>query len=171
MPKVDFKFHTPLRVRWMECDAQGIVFFGAYMNYLEVAESEYFRNLGFSIYHLAEKGFFDTAVVQLNVEYKAPARVDNMLDLYMRVTRLGNTSIAFQSEIYLSSPTGGQSGSEQQSNAPLLTTMETVHVGYDGDSGETRPVPDEIRRLVDHYESTGQVLPLEQFPALAQAAA
>ena len=165
MPIGDFKFHTPLRVRWMECDAQGIVFFGAYMNYLEVAQSEYFRNLGFSIYHLAEKGFFDTAVAKLTVEYKAPARVDDLLDLFMKVSRIGNTSIAFDLEIYLSGP-GGPSESGR-----LLTTMETVHVGYDATSGETKPVPEEIRRLVDHYESTGQVLPLDQFPALGQAAA
>ena len=165
MPIGDFKFHTPLRVRWMECDAQGIVFFGAYMNYLEVAQSEYFRNLGFSIYHLAEKGFFDTAVAKLTVEYKAPARVDDLLDLFMKVSRIGNTSIAFDLEIYLASP-GGLSESGK-----LLTTMETVHVGYDATTGETKPVPEEIRRLVDHYESTGQVLPMDQFPTLGQAAA
>ena len=167
MAKQDFNFQTPLRVRWMECDAQGIVFFGAYMNYLEVAESEYFRNLGFSIYRLAEKGFFDTAVVRLNAEYKAPARVDDMLDLFMRVNRIGNTSITFQMEIYLNGQNArGRSGSEQP-----LTTMETVIVGYDSASSGTRPVPDDIRLLVDHYESTGQVLPLDGFPALAQAAA
>jgi len=44
----DFKFHTSLRVRWMECDAQGIVYNGSYMDYLEVGQAEYYRNLGFS---------------------------------------------------------------------------------------------------------------------------
>ena len=39
MAKSDFKFHTSLRVRWMECDAQGIVYNGAYMDYLEVGQS------------------------------------------------------------------------------------------------------------------------------------
>ena len=38
------------------------------------------------------------------------------------------------------------------------------------DSGETRPVPDEIRALVEHFEATGEVLPLEDFPRLAEAA-
>ena len=61
MAKADFKFHASLRVRWMESDAQGIVYFGAYMDYLEVAWSEYFRNLGVSIYRVAQKGYFDTA--------------------------------------------------------------------------------------------------------------
>ena len=64
MPKQDFKFKTPIRVRWMEGDAQGIVFNGAYLGYLEVAQAEYFRNLGFSIYRIATAGYFDTAVVK-----------------------------------------------------------------------------------------------------------
>ena len=41
MPKTDFKFHTEFRVRWMECDAQGIVFNGAYLGYLELSTAEY----------------------------------------------------------------------------------------------------------------------------------
>ena len=40
MSKAYFKFHTGLRVRWMECDAQGIVFNGSYLNYLEVGQAE-----------------------------------------------------------------------------------------------------------------------------------
>ena len=49
MGKSEFNFITPIRVRWMEGDAQGIVFNGAYLDYLEIAQAEYFRNLGFSI--------------------------------------------------------------------------------------------------------------------------
>ena len=79
MPRGDFKFQTSLRVRWMECDAQGIVFNGAYMGYLEVGQAEYFRNLGFSIYRIAQRDYFDTAVVKTVIEYKAPARVDDLL--------------------------------------------------------------------------------------------
>ena len=81
MPKSDFKFHTVVRVRWMECDAQGIVFNGAYMGYLEIAQAEYFRNLGFSIYNIAQQGYFDSAVVKATLEFKAPARVDDLLEL------------------------------------------------------------------------------------------
>ncbi len=55
MSRADFKFSTPVRVRWMECDAQGIVFNGAYMGYLEIAQAEYFRHLGFSIYKVAQR--------------------------------------------------------------------------------------------------------------------
>ena len=158
MPKSDFKFHTSLRVRWMECDAQRIVFNGAYMDYLEVGQAEYFRNLGFSIYRVAQQGYFDSAVVKVEIEYKAPARVDDMLDLHVRVSRIGNTSLTLNIEIY------------PQDSENLLTTIQSVYVGYHAGSGATRPVPDEMRELINHFEETGAVLPLARFPDLAAAA-
>ena len=158
MAKANFKFHASLRVRWMEVDPQGIVYFGAYMDYLEVAWSEYFRNLGFSVYRIARSGYFDTAVVKTVAEYKAPARLDDMLELYTRVTRIGNTSIALAVEIY------------PQYSDKLLTAVEAVYVGFDPESQSSRPVPDELRELVDHFEDTGDVLDLERFPLLAEAA-
>ena len=158
MPKTDFKFHTSVRVRWMECDAQGIVFNGAYLGYLEVGQAEYFRNLGFSIYKIAQRGYFDSAVVKATLEFKAPARVDDLLDLYVRVSRIGNTSLALQVAIY------------PQGSDRLLTTMEAVYARFHAQSATTRPVPDEIRELVTHFEATGEVLPLDRFPGLAAAA-
>jgi acyl-CoA thioester hydrolase len=158
MAKADFKFHASLRVRWMESDAQGIVYFGAYMDYLEVAWSEYFRNLGVSIYRVAQKGYFDTAVVKTVAEYKAPARLDDILELYTRVVNIGNSSIALALEIY------------PQDSDRLLTSVEAVYVGFDPGSQTSRPVPDDIRELVDHFEATGEVLNLERFPLLAEAA-
>ncbi|PKB81643.1 MAG: hypothetical protein BZY88_06075 [SAR202 cluster bacterium Io17-Chloro-G9] len=158
MAKADFKFHASLRVRWMEVDPQGIVYFGAYMDYLEVAWSEYFRNLGLSVYRIAQRGYFDTAVVKTVAEYKAPARLDDMLELYTRITRIGNTSISLVVEIY------------PQDSDKLLTAVEAVYVGFDPESESSRPVPGEIRELVDHFEATGEALSLERFPLLAEAA-
>ena len=159
MSKSAFKFHTGLRVRWMECDAQGIVFNGAYLNYLEVGQAEYYRNLGFSIYRIAQRGYFDSAVVKVTVEYKAPARVEDDLDIFVGVSDIGNTSLTLNAEIY-------PQGSDQ-----ILTVIQSVYVGYDAATGQTRPVPDDVRKLVDQFESTGEVLPLDQFPQLAAAAA
>ena len=158
MPREEFRFSTSVRVRWMECDAQGIVFNGAYMGYLEIAQAEYFRNLGFSIYRIAQRGYFDSAVVKATIEYKAPARVDDILELRARVPRIGNTSLTLDVEIYA------------EDSDSLLTVMQAVYVGFYPETGATRPVPDEIRALVDHYEATGEVLPLSQFPTLAEAA-
>ena len=158
MPKSDFKYFSSVRVRWMECDAQGIVFNGAYLGYLEVAQAEYFRHLGFSIYTIAQRGYFDSAVVKATLEFKAPARVDDMLELHTRVSRIGNTSLTLEVEIY-------REGSDR-----LLSTIEAVYVGFFADTLQTRPVPDAIRSLVDHFEATGEVLPIARFPELAEAA-
>ncbi len=158
MSKSAFKFHTGLRVRWMECDAQGIAFNGSYLNYLEVGQAEYYRNLGFSIYRIAQRGYFDSAVVKVTVEYKAPARVEDDLEVFVGVSDIGNTSLTLNAEIY-------PQGSDQ-----LLTVIQSIYVGYDAATGQTRPVPDDIRKLIGQFESTGEVLPLDQFPLLATAA-
>ena len=156
----DYRFGTAVRVRWQECDAQGIAFNGSYLGWLEVAQAEYFRNLGFSIYRVAANGYFDSAVVKVTIEYKAPVRVDEMLDVRARVARIGNTSLTLEVAIF---PESG--GSD---DAPL-TTIESVYVGYYADTGGTRPVPDSIRELVGAWESVGEVLPLANFPELAAA--
>ena len=156
----DYRFGVPVRVRWQECDAQGIAFNGSYLGWLEVAQAEYFRNLGFSIYRVAAAGYFDSAVAKITIEYKAPVRVDEMLDLRARVARIGNTSLILEVAIF---PEGADSD-----QAPL-TTIESVYVGFYADTGGTRPVPDSIRSLVDAWENAGEVLPLENFPELAAA--
>ena len=96
----NYRFGAPVRVRWQECDAQGIAFNGSYLGWLEVAQAEYFRNLGFSIYRVAANGYFDSAVVKVTIEYKAPVRVDEMLDLRARVGRIGNTSLTLEVAIF-----------------------------------------------------------------------
>ena len=46
MSKLDFNFKHTLRVRWKECDIQGIAYYGSYIDFIDVAQAEYFRNLG-----------------------------------------------------------------------------------------------------------------------------
>ena len=157
MPKSDFKFRTELRVRWMECDAQGIVFNGAYLGYLEVVQAEYYRNLGIGIYHLPRSGYFDLAVVKTTIEFRAPALVDEIIEAYVRVSRFGNTSMDMNMELYRPAP------------ELLLTTVDAVYVGYDAATGATRRVPDDFRELIGHFEESGQVLPLSRFPELEEA--
>ena len=141
----------------MECDAQGIVYNGAYLGYLEIGQAEYYRNLGFAIYIIPQSGYFDFAVVKSTQEFKAPAKVDEIIELHVRVSKIGNTSLTLNLEIY-------PEGSDR-----LLTSIETVYVGYDAATESSRPVPDAIRQLVTHFEETGDVLPIEQFPDLAKA--
>ncbi|MCL0047676.1 acyl-CoA thioesterase [Dehalococcoidia bacterium] len=142
----------------MEGDAQGIVFNGAYLNYLEIAQAEYFRNLGFSIYQIAKSGYFDSAVVKTTIEFKKPAKIDQLIDLYTRIVTIGTTSITLDLEIY-------PNNSDQ-----MLTSIQAIYVGYNSTTGDTRVVPEAIRTLVNHFESTGTIKDLNQFSDLSQAA-
>lgn len=156
MAKSDFKFHTSLRVRWSECDAQGIAYMGSYMDYLEVAQAEYYRNLGFSLYHLADRGYFDTASVKATLEFKAPVRLDDMVEVYTRISRIGTTSIATDTEIY------------RQDSDLLLLQAQVINVGYDAKQEVSKRVPDDMRTLISHFEKTGEVLSIERFPNLKE---
>ena len=157
MSKSDFRFKTSVRVRWMECDAQGIVYNGAYLGYLEIGQAEYYRNLGFAIYIIPKSGYFDFAVVKSTLEFKAPARLDEIIDLHIRVSKIGNTSLTLNMEIY------------PEDSDRLLTSIEAIYVGYDSVTETSKRVPNDIRQLVTHFEETGEVLPMEQFPDLAKA--
>ena len=158
MAKDDFRFKTELRVRWPECDAQGIVYNGSYMDYLEVGQADYFRNLGFSIYGIARKGYFDSAVVKATMEFKSPAYIENILELYVRVSHIGNTSFTIDTEIYHREPDR------------LVASTQVVYVGYDAATASKRPMPQELKDIIQHYEETGEVLTLGGFPGLRDAA-
>ena len=157
MSKADFKFRTEFRVRWMECDAQGIVFNGAYLGYLEFSTAEYWRNLGIGIYHLPRSGYFDLAVVKTTIEFRSPALVDEIVEAYVNVARIGNSSMDMRMELYRPDP------------EVLLTTIDAVYVGYDSATRSSRRVPDDFRELINHFEQTGETIPLIRFPELDEA--
>ena len=156
MAKSDFKYKYSLRVRWFECDAQGIVFNSAYLNYVELAQVEYYRNLGLRLYNEASRKYFDTATVKATMEYLSSAGVDDLLEVFSRIVNLGRSSIVVKTEIY-------REGSDE-----LLNRSEVVYVNYDAAQKISRPVPDEIRQLITHFEDTGETLPLDGFPKVLE---
>ena len=155
MSRQDFRFSCAVRVRLSECDVQGIAFNGSYLDYIEVAQAGYFRNLGFAIYDSDGRRHFDTAIVKATLEYLSPARVDDLIDVCWKIERIGNTSLTALSEIY-----------RRDSGDPLLRA-ELIYVDYDSDAGVSRRVPDDMRTLIETYEDTGEVIPLDDLPGLS----
>ena len=140
MAKSDYRFIHTLRVRWRECDVQGIAYYGSYIDFIDVAQAEYFRNLEILTHNTESRKLFDLAAVKVTLEYKSPAKIDDLIDVHIRVHKMGFTSIAKRWEIY-------RSGTNK-----LLATGETISVNYESVSGESRPLPDEIRRDIEAYE-------------------
>ncbi|OCS49207.1 acyl-CoA thioesterase [Ralstonia pickettii] len=97
----DFRHSTPLRVRWAEVDAQGIVFNGHYLLYADVCITEYWRSIGVRYpVDVVDTFGVDFYVVKSTLEYHASARFDDELDLRCRVARLGRSSMRFIIEMY-----------------------------------------------------------------------
>jgi len=137
--KNDFRFHHPLRVRFADTDMQGIVFNGNYLTYYDVAWTEYFRALGLTWQDLIGLGA-DTVLARTTMEFKAPARFDQILEIYTRVSKIGNTSLTFEFEIYAS-------GDER-----LIGTASSLYVCIDPETLRPVRVPDALRSRICEFE-------------------
>jgi acyl-CoA thioester hydrolase len=87
----EFRFSMPLRVRWAECDPQGVVFNATYLAYCDHALTEYFRAIGVPYREYVAAGY-DMVLVTTTVDYHAPARPDDELTLFCRIGDFGDTS-------------------------------------------------------------------------------
>jgi acyl-CoA thioester hydrolase len=87
-----FKYAALARVWFSDTDAQGVVYYGRYLPYFDHARTEYHR-------HLGGFGGLDGAEFVMrasHVEYLAPARFDDLIEAYVRVSRLGRTSMTYE---------------------------------------------------------------------------
>src|SRR5512147_1599801 len=87
-----FRFSCPIRVRYSEIDGQGIVYNSRYLEYVDVALTEYFRALGFQYQELVEEHGFDPSLVKATIEFRRAARFDELLQIRARVEAVGRTS-------------------------------------------------------------------------------
>jgi len=92
-----FKFSAKTRVGFSDTDAQGIVYYGRYMPYFDLARVEYHRTLG--LLRVESRG--DFVMRAMHVEYHAPARFDDEIEIDVRVARIGRTSITYEFAAYL----------------------------------------------------------------------
>jgi acyl-CoA thioester hydrolase len=91
-------FSYELRVRYGECDPQGIVFNANYLLYFDVAFTELWREAVGPWQEMVERGY-DAVVAGANIDFKAPARYDDVLTLVARVARLGRTAITTEIDV------------------------------------------------------------------------
>ncbi len=94
-----FRHRTRLRVRWGECDMQGIVFNPHYMAYVDVALTEYWRTVGLPYPQAFLAADTDTFMVAATQTYRDAARFDDEIDVCLRTEYLGTTSFRIAFEI------------------------------------------------------------------------
>ena len=83
------------RVRWSDVDVMGIVYYGRYLRFMEAAEAELFRAIGFSYDVLAEEHGVWIARIRLECDYRAPARLDDEIVCRAELRRIGGSSMRF----------------------------------------------------------------------------
>jgi len=132
-------FRYYLRVRYIECDAQKVVFNSRYAEYVDVSITEFLRAAG--LLHEFVEGDLDFQLVKQTVEWKAPARYDQVLELSVTPKHLGNTSFTVLTEFRVADPRGDNR---------VIVTVETVYVLVDAKTLTKMSLPDRLRAALQN---------------------
>ena len=135
--KPPFKYASLTRVGFSDTDAQGIVYYGRYLPYFDQARVEYLRHLGLLRTSPEETEF----VMRANtIEYHAPARFDDLVEVFIRVSRIGNTSVTCEYEAY------------RAEDDVLMVTANQTLVLVDLEERRACPIADPFKERIREFE-------------------
>ena len=138
--KPPFRFSAFARVWFSDTDAQGIVYYGRYLPYFDLARVEYHRHLGLFGIGKGEREFVMRAS---HVVYEAPAVFDDLLEVFIRTRRIGRSSVTSECAAY------------RVEDDVLMCTAEQTMVLIDVAGHRPVAVPDEYRSRVAEFEGPG----------------
>lgn len=139
MSRADFAHTHRIRVRWSEVDPQAVVFNARYLDYADVAVTEYWRAI-------REAGLWETSpiechVAKAEVTFRKPIRADEEIDVMARTPKIGNSSMTTLVEIH-------GAGAED-----LRASIELVAVHVDLSDHRPRPLPDVVRTALASFDA------------------
>ena len=140
MAKLDFKFSWTFRVRYAEVDGQMIVFNAHYLTYYDTAITEYFRALPYDYMSQVKRTGEDYHTVRTLVEYKQPIAFDEDIEVHVRTSRLGRSSMTFLLEIH------------PKDNDDLRATGEVVWVNTNQKTHKSSAIPQELAKKIIAWE-------------------
>ena len=133
-----FRFSTHTRVDVSDTDMMGIVYYGRFMPFFDAAAIAYQRHLGIPLMGPAGHGF---VVRRVSVEYRESARFDDVLEVFVRVARIGRTSHTVRYRVERMS----------EEHPVYMADGEVVLVGID-DTRTPTPMPDTVRDAIVAFE-------------------
>ena len=135
--KQPFKYAAFMRVGFSDTDAQGIVYYGRYLPYFDLARVEYHRHLD-----LLEKAFREEQFVMRasSVEYLAPARFDDLIEVFIRMRQIGRTSATYECAAY-----------RVEEDVLMVTATQTL-VFIDLEERRALPIPAWYRDAIRGFE-------------------
>ncbi len=135
--KAPFKYSAYARVGFSDTDAQGIVYYGRYLPYFDLARVEYERHLGLLRSEAVGKNF---VMRSSTVVYEAPARFDDLLEVFVRTKRIGVTSITYELCAH------------RVADDALMCTAEQTLVLVAVPERRPTPISEDYRRTVAEFE-------------------
>jgi acyl-CoA thioester hydrolase len=135
--RADFPFFFPFRVRYNETDQQGVVFYGNYSIYYDVALGEFLRWAGHDYKNQERDTGTDFHIVRSAVDFLTPLEYDDEIEVGARIARLGEKSLTWAGAVF-----------RKGADAPV-STAEIVWVNADQSNGQSAPVPPALRALLE----------------------
>src|SRR5437764_11018761 len=137
--KAPFKFSARTRVGFSATDAQGIVYYGRYLPYFDLARVEYHRKLGVLGMDIGAEGQ-EFVMRACTIEYLAPAVFDDLIEVYVRMARIGRTSVTYEFAAY-------RAGDDL-----LMVTATQTLVLVDLEERKAVPIPDPYKERIRSFE-------------------
>jgi YbgC/YbaW family acyl-CoA thioester hydrolase len=135
----DFRFFHRLRVRWAEVDMQKIVFNAHYLMYFDTAMSDYWRAMALPYAEAMHALDGDLYVRKATIDFRASARMDDVIDVGVKCARIGNSSIIFEGALFRQDQ--------------YLVGCELVYVFADPATQTSKPVPAALRETLTGFEA------------------
>src|ERR671938_100646 len=134
-----WKFRIAERVRWGDVDAARIIFYGAYIRFFEIAETELFRAVGLPYGRVFDELDIWLPRAHLECDFRRAAQLDDLLEVCAYVGRVGTKSLRLDFEVR-------RKGEEE-----LIATAHFVLVAVRRGTFESVPVPEELKRRLAPY--------------------
>lgn len=131
--------NTIIRVRYKDTDRMGVVYYGNYLTFFEVARSEFMRDLGLPYTKFVDKGY-DLVVIEAKTRYHGNVGYDSLITVRSSITQVKKVRVRFDYEVY-------------DENDTLLVTGYTVHACINSSKKPTR-LPPELRKIIDQKKES-----------------
>jgi len=138
------KFTIEERVRWGDVDAAGIIFYGSYIRFFEIAETELFRAVGLPYGVVFDELNIWLPRVHLECDFHRAAQLDDLLEVSVWVGKIGTTSLRLNFEVR-------RKDRDDKIEEKLIATAHFVLVSTRRDNLQPVPVPGELRRALEPY--------------------
>ena len=134
-----WKFRVEERVRWGDVDAARIIFYGAYIRFFEIAETELFRAAGLSYGRMFDELDVWLPRAHLECDFRRAAQLDDLLEVAVYVGHVGTKSLRLDFEV------------RRNGESELTANAHFVLVAVDRNNFQSVPVPEDLKRRLAPY--------------------